>query len=95
VLTVYPSTYFSFQNGLEVLLFYISFLSCFVWGSKSYCNTEVVQSNAALNGVGKENNVMPVIQYSQHEPSTLLSLIFQSILLKVFIVAKRKLYGPG
>jgi hypothetical protein len=50
----------------------------------------VVQSSAALNGVGKENNVMPVIQYSQHEQSTLLSLIFQSILLKVFTVVKEK-----
>jgi hypothetical protein len=48
-----------------------------------------VQSIAALNGVGKENNVIIVIQYSQHEPSTLLSHVIQSILLKVFTVVKK------
>jgi hypothetical protein len=50
-----------------------------------------VQSSAALNSVGKENNVMPVIQFSQHEPSTLLSLIFQCILLQVSTAVKKNI----
>ena len=29
--------------------FITSFLSCFIWGSKRNCNTEVVQSSAAIN----------------------------------------------
>jgi hypothetical protein len=49
----------------------------------------MVQSSASLNSVGKVNNMVPVIQYSQHGPSTLLSLIFQSSLLKVFTVVKK------
>jgi hypothetical protein len=84
-----PSTYFSYQNGLEVLILLWLLPFLFRWGSKRNCNTVVVQSSAALNSVGKENNVIIVIQYSQHEPSTLLSLIFQSILLKVFTVVKK------
>ena len=51
MLTVNPSTYFAFQNGLEVLFYYISFLSCCVWGNKRNCHKEVVQSTAALNTV--------------------------------------------
>ena len=31
--------------------FIISFLSCFSWGNKRNCNTEIVQSSAALNTV--------------------------------------------
>jgi hypothetical protein len=50
---------------------------------------EVVQSCAALSSVGKENSVVLVIQFSQHEPSTLLSLIFQSTLRMVFTVVKK------
>jgi hypothetical protein len=50
----------------------------------------VVQSSAALNSGGKENNVIVVIQFSQHEPSTLLSLIFRSTLLKVFNSGEEK-----
>jgi hypothetical protein len=64
---------------------------CFVGRSKRYCNLEVLQSSAALNSVGKENNVIIVIHYSQHEPSTLFSRIFQSTLLKVFTVVKKKI----
>jgi hypothetical protein len=30
---------------------HISFLSCFIWGSKRNCNTEMVQSTATLNTV--------------------------------------------
>jgi hypothetical protein len=83
VFTIDPCTYFLYQNGLEVLILLWFLIFCFVWGSERYCDTEVVQSSAALNSVGKENKVIIVIQYSQHEPSTLLSRIFQSILLKV------------
>jgi hypothetical protein len=90
VFTIDPSTYFSYQNGLEVFILLWLLLFCFVQGSKRYCNTEVVLSIAALNSVGKENNVIIVIQYSQNKPSTLLSRIFQSILLKVFTVVKKK-----
>ena len=39
--------------------------------------------------VGKENNVILVSQFSQHEPATLLSLIFQSSLLQFFTVVKK------
>jgi hypothetical protein len=60
----------------------------FIRGNERHCNTEVVQSSAALNNVGKENVIL-VIQFCQHEQSTLLSLIFQSNLLKFFTVVKK------
>jgi hypothetical protein len=41
--------------------------------------------------VGKENNVILVIQFSRHDPSTLLPLIFGSSLLQVFTVVKKQI----
>jgi hypothetical protein len=50
-----------------------------------------MQSIAALNSAGKENNVIIVIQFSQHESFTQLSLIFQGTLLKVYTVVKNNM----
>jgi hypothetical protein len=49
----------------------------------------VVQSSGTSNSVGKKSNVIVVIQFSQHEPSKLLSLIFWSALLQAFRVVKK------
>jgi hypothetical protein len=50
VFTVNPSTYVPFQNGLEVVT--LLYLSCLVsFGAEKETNTEVMQSNAALNTV--------------------------------------------
>jgi hypothetical protein len=79
--TVNPSTYFAFWNGLEVLIVLYLFLYSSIWGNKRHCNPEVVQSSAALNSVGKENNLILVIQFSQHEPSIYFHLYFEVLYL--------------
>jgi hypothetical protein len=64
-------------------------LSSFIAGSKRNYKTEVVQSTAALNTVDKGHNFVGVIQFPQHEPSTLLSFVSGSSLLKVFSVVEK------
>jgi hypothetical protein len=49
----------------------------------------VVQTLWYYSCVGKGHNVVLVIQFSQHEPSTILSFIFLGSLLQAFTVVKK------
>ena len=66
----------------------ISFLVSFAEVKQT--NTDVVQSTAALNTVGKENNVALVMQDSQYESSTPFSVIYPSFVFQVFTVVKKQ-----
>ena len=93
MLTVNPSTYvFEFQNGLEIVIS-LFLLSCFIWGSKRNCNTEVVQSSAALNTA----LVKKIMWYLFSFPSTnhpnfchLYSLLQVSTLVKKYNIVQVK-----
>jgi len=95
VFSANPSTYvelttFYTSEWLRTFNFVISLF--FYLRRKRNCSTEVVQNNNhdIQYCVDKEHDVAPVIQCSQHEPSTLLSFICQRSLLQVFRVVKKQ-----
>ena len=75
-----PIHYLAFQNGLEVIFFYISILSCSIWGSKANCNTEVVQSTAALNTVW----VKEIMWYRSFSFASMIHSHYCHLYFKVF-----------
>jgi hypothetical protein len=78
----------AFQNGLEVLiLLYLFPLLC---GSKRKHNTNGAKHCSFKYCVGKENNVVLVIRFSQHKPFTLMSVIFRTSSLQVPSVVKKQ-----
>jgi len=65
----------------------ISYLVSFEEVNES--NTEVMQTTSTLkNCVSNQNNVLFVFKLSQHELSTLISLIFQISFIQVFKMVK-------
>jgi len=64
-------------------------LFCDTWGSRTNCNTEMVQSIATLNTVLVKKIVVLFVQVSQHKPSISLSLTFPSYLLQVFTLGNK------
>jgi hypothetical protein len=66
-----------------------SFLSCFIWGSKTNCNTQSLQSTAPLHNV-LVNKIMCYLSFSCPTMNNrLFSHIFQIYLLQVFRMVKK------